>query len=217
MACRESPRMNALFSMGLIPPQLKDKRRFATMAGPAKTMKAPTTTGATHCPAGDACIAEMTGACGHEDADRATIGVVDGVQLGVLATPCPADQTAPLATSPLFRPHSGRRAMRLEVGRVNHHALWNSGPISPPINHPGKDPLVAPPLSAVLGGLRQSIFLRCITPPQTKAIDDDYPLSTCRSSTRALPWILGKTGGNRATCTLGSQKRLSIRQSPYGG
>src|SRR3989338_8842805 len=47
LACRESPRMTALFSIGLVSPQLKDERRLATMAGPAKTRKAPTTTSAT--------------------------------------------------------------------------------------------------------------------------------------------------------------------------
>ena len=32
------------------------------------------------------------------------------------------------------------------------------------------------------------------------------PLSTCRSSTIGLPWLLGKKGSRRAVCTSGNQK-----------
>jgi hypothetical protein len=41
-------------------------------------------------------------ACGHEEADRAAIGIGDGMQLGVHAALCPADQTAVLVAWPPF-------------------------------------------------------------------------------------------------------------------
>jgi len=45
-------------------------------------------------------ISDLT--CGHEDADRATVGVSDGMEPGVYATLRPADQTAPLAAGSPF-------------------------------------------------------------------------------------------------------------------
>ena len=72
----------------------------------------------TRCPAGDACIAER-GTCGHEKPDRAPLGVGDGRQFGVHATPLrgnliprikfsppthSANQTSPSITGPLFSP-----------------------------------------------------------------------------------------------------------------
>ena len=41
-------------------------------------------------------------ACSYEEADRAPIGIGYGMQLGVHATPCAADQTAPLVAWPPF-------------------------------------------------------------------------------------------------------------------
>lgn len=38
----------------------------------------------------------------------------------------------------------------------------------------------------------------------------------CRSSTRGLPWLLGKNGSRRAICASVSPKRLLIDRSPCG-
>ena len=64
--------------------------------------------------------------------------------------------------------------MCLEIGRVDHHRLRNGGPGGQPIHHPGEDTFVAPPLLSVVEGLRRTILLRRIAPPQTIAIDEDY-------------------------------------------
>ncbi len=66
--------MTALFSMGAPSPQLKDERRFATMAGPAKTRKAPTTTRATPGP-GDAVEGSKKAGDHEGDAEKAVASV----------------------------------------------------------------------------------------------------------------------------------------------
>lgn len=75
---------------------------------------------------------------------------------------------------PLFYAQARRRAVRLEIGRVNHDCLV-LGPLGGQADHdPGEDPVVAPPLPSVIKGLRRTVFLRRIAPTQPIAIDEDY-------------------------------------------
>ena len=119
--------------------------------------------------------------------------------------------------APLFRPQAGRRAMRLEVGRVNHHRLRNGGLRSQPIHHPGEDPLVAPPLPSIVEGLRWGVFLRRIAPPQPIAIYKDYAAQHTPAIDTLLTVALGKEGLQTGHLRVGQPKRLLIDRSPCGG
>ena len=95
---------------------------------------------------------------------------------------------------PLFRPQAGRRAMRFEIGRVDHHRLRDGGLGGKPSHHPGKDPLIAPPLPPVVEGLRRAILLWRITPPQAVAIDEDNPTQNPPVINPRLAVAFGKKG-----------------------
>jgi hypothetical protein len=56
----------------------------------------------------------------------------------------------------------------------------------------------------------RAIVFRRIAPSQPVAIDETMPLNTRRSSTRGLPWLLGKYGRTRDICSFVSQYRSLI-------
>ena len=107
--------------------------------------------------------------------------------------------------------------MALPHLKFDDHRLRNGCLGGQAIHHPGEDSHVAPPIPAIVEGLRRASFLGCIAPAQAIAIDEDNAVRARRSSTRGLPWLLGKTGCSCATCASVSQKRLLIVQSPCGG
>jgi len=90
---------------------------------------------------------------GHEEPDRAAIGVGNGMQFSIHAALCATDQTAFLAAWLPFRPQAGRRAVRLEIGRVYHNRLRDGGLSGQPVHHSSEDPPRVPPLPAVVEGL----------------------------------------------------------------
>jgi hypothetical protein len=94
----------------------------------------------------------------------------------------------------LFQPQARRRAVRLQGSRVDHHRLRHSGLGSQTIHHSGEDAFVAPPLPAVVEGLRRAIFLRRSAPPQAIAIDEDYPAQNPPINNERLAMALGKEG-----------------------
>jgi hypothetical protein len=93
---------------------------------------------------------------------------------------------------------------------IDHHDLLLAAFGGQPLHHPGEHPHVAPPLPPVVKGLGWTILPRRVAPSQAIAVDEDFPLSTRRSSTRGLPWLLGKKGRSRSICASVSQKRLLI-------
>lgn len=109
------------------------------------------------------------------------------------------------ARDPLFYPKAGRRAVGLEIGRADHDDL-RFGPLGgQAFHHPSEHAHFVPPLPTVIQCLVRSTFPGRI------------PLSTRLSSTRALPWLLGKYGDSRAICSSVSQYRplmLSLLAEP---
>src|SRR3546814_14664976 len=77
---------------------------------------------------------------------------------------------------PLFYPKARRRAVGLQIGRVDHDrlALWRLR-CGQALHHADEDAFVAPPLPAIIKRLRQAILPRRITPPEPIAVDDDDP------------------------------------------
>jgi hypothetical protein len=59
--------------------------------------------------------------------------------------------------------------LHLEIGRVDHQRLWNSGLGGQALQYPGEDALVAPALPTIVEGLRRPIHFRRIAPPQAVA------------------------------------------------
>lgn len=66
--------------------------------------------------------------------------------------------------------------MRLQISRVDHDSLVLGVLRGERFQHPGKDTHVRPPLPSVVEHLRWTIRPKRITPPQTIAIDEDYPV-----------------------------------------
>ena len=63
--------------------------------------------------------------------------------------------------------------MRLQIGRVYHHRLRNGRLGGQAFHHPGEDAFLAPALPTIIEGLRWTILLGRIAPPQAIAIDED--------------------------------------------
>ncbi len=93
---------------------------------------------------------------------------------------------------PLFRPQAARRAVRLQVSRVDHHCLRNGRLRRQAVHHPGEDALLAPSLPAIVERLRRAILLGGIAPPQTIAIDEDYATQDATIIDPRLAMALGE-------------------------
>src|SRR3546814_15911695 len=79
----------------------------------------------------------------------------------------------PLFRSP-FYPKAGCRAVRFEIGRVDHDRLAFGGlRCRQAFHHADEDAFVAPPLPAIVERLCRAIFSRRIPPPQPITIDED--------------------------------------------
>src|SRR3546814_704169 len=75
---------------------------------------------------------------------------------------------------PLFYPQARRRAVRFEIGRVDHDRLaFGSLRCRQAFHHADEDAFVAPPLPAIVESLCRAIFSRRITPPHPITIDED--------------------------------------------
>src|SRR3546814_7740341 len=86
---------------------------------------------------------------------------------------CSSDLCVP---DPLFYPKAGRRAVRFEIGRVDHDRLaLGSLRCRQDLHHADEDAFVAPPLPAIVECLRRAMFTRRISPPQPIAVDEDDP------------------------------------------
>lgn len=78
------------------------------------------------------------------------------------------------ARVPFLCTQAGRRAIRFQVGRIDHDRLA-LGTLSGQGRHdPGKAAIVAPTLPAVVGGLGRAILPGCVAPSQPIAIDEDH-------------------------------------------
>src|SRR3546814_1283512 len=75
---------------------------------------------------------------------------------------------------PLFYPQAGRRAVRFEIGGIDHDrlAVGSLGRCQT-LHHPNEDALVAPPLPAVVERLCRAILPRRIAPPAPIPADED--------------------------------------------
>src|SRR3546814_1300977 len=75
---------------------------------------------------------------------------------------------------PPFYPKAGCRAVRFEIGRVDHDRLaFGSLRCRQAFHHADEDAFVAPPLPAIVERLCRAIFSRRIPPPQPITIDED--------------------------------------------
>ena len=75
---------------------------------------------------------------------------------------------------PLFQPQARSRAVRLEIGGVDHHCLPVGALGRKPLHHPGENSHVAPALPSVVERLRSTILHGRIGPTQAITIDEDY-------------------------------------------
>ncbi len=116
------------------------------------------------------------------------------MQFGVHSAFGSADQAVPLIVGPLFRPQTGRRAARLQIGRVDHHCLGNCCFGGQTLHHTGKDALVPAPLQTVVEGLWRAILLGCVAPSQAIAIDEDNTAQHPLVIDPRLAVALGKEG-----------------------
>ena len=89
----------------------------------------------------------------------------------------------------------------------------NSRPEGRSFHHPGEDALVAPPLPSAAKGLRRTIFLGCIVPPQTIAVDEDNAARHSSAAGVRIAVALGETRFIRTICASGIRKRLCIDRS----
>ncbi len=75
---------------------------------------------------------------------------------------------------------------------------------------PALPPVVQRPLDEARDRLVRTVSAGRITPAQAVRLTKTMPLKTRRSSTRGLPWLLGKYGSRRAICSAVSQYRSII-------
>ncbi len=158
---------------------------------------------------GSGVVADL--ACGHEELQRTTLGVRDGVQPGVQPILGPPDQAPALVVGlPLFRPQARSRAVGLRVSRVDHDGLLLGAFRRQPRHHPGEDPMSPHRfhrLQSVFGGPYSRGASHHLKPLRLTKI---IPLRTRRSSTRGLPWLFGKNGLSRSICSSVSHNRVLI-------
>ncbi len=79
-----------------------------------------------------------------------------------------------------------------QIGCINHHGLLFAVICRQADHHLDEDAFVAPPLPTVVECLVWPVLLWGISPEQAIAVDKIIPLKTRLSSTRGLPWDLGK-------------------------
>ena len=91
---------------------------------------------------------------------------------------------------PPFNPQAGRRAVRLQIGRVDHDRLRRGARGRQSFHYAQEDAPFAPSLPPVVERLVWAILPRGIAPTQPVAVDETMPLNTRSSSTRGLPWFL---------------------------
>ena len=82
--------------------------------------------------------------------------------------------------------------MRLQIGRVYHHRLRNGRLGGQAFHHPGEDAFLAPALPTILEGLRWTILLGRIAPPQAIAIDEDNAAQDTKIINPRTTMALGK-------------------------
>lgn len=101
--------------------------------------------------------------------------------------------------------------MRLEIGRVDHHRLRDGGLGGQPSHHPGKYPLVAPPLPPVVVGFRRAILLWRIALTQAIAVDEDYAAQHPPVIDARLSMALGEEGLEPRYLRVGQPEKVAHR------
>ena len=106
--------------------------------------------------------------------------------------------------------------MRFKIRRVDHDRLflWPFG--GQTLHDPSKDAHVAPPLPAIVEGIRRAILPRRISPPQAVAIDEDYAAQDPPVIDTRLTVALWKEGLQPRHLLGCSQKKLLIDHAPRG-
>jgi len=91
-----------------------------------------------------------------------------------------------------------------QIGRVDHDRFTLSTGRKT-FHHPGEHASISPSLPAIVKRLVEPIVPRAFRQRSPLPFTKMIPLSTGGSSTRGLPWLLGKYGSSRATCSSVSQ------------
>jgi|TARA_R100001440_G_scaffold32950_1_gene51742 hypothetical protein len=94
------------------------------------------------------------------------------MKFGVHAAFGSSNQTS---TPPLSDAQTGRCAMGLQLGSINHHGILFAALGGQSHHHLCENAFVAPTLLTVVERLVAAILLRRISPSQTIAIDEDNP------------------------------------------
>jgi hypothetical protein len=101
--------------------------------------------------------------------------------------------------------------MRLEVGRVDQHRLWKGLLAGQPIHHPGENTFVTPALPLVVEGLRRTVLLGRIAPPQTIATDEDNATQNATIIDARPTMALGKEGLQPRHLRIGQPEKVAQR------
>jgi hypothetical protein len=104
-------------------------------------------------------------------ADRPSVGVGYGVQLGVHA----AFRASNEPPETPFCPQARSRAVRFEIGRVDHHDAPFGVATRQAHHHPEEDARLAPPLPAIVERLVRTESRRRDAPAKPVPIDEDDP------------------------------------------
>ena len=107
----------------------------------------------------------------HEQADRTPVRIGHGVKLDIHAAFRATDQ---LPKAPLL-PQARSRAVRLEIGRVDHDRSPFSLGAGQALHHPHEDARLALPLPAVVQRHVWAIDRRRVPAAQAVALDEDDP------------------------------------------
>ena len=142
--------------------------------------------------------------------DRAAIGIGDGMQLRFMP-PFVWPIRRSLWPPPLFRPQASRRAVRLEIGRVDHHRRRDSGLGGQPSHHPGEDRLFRSTASTGVEEFLRAILPWRIAPPQTIAVDKDYPAQNTPVIDARIAMALRKEGLKPRHLCVGQPEKVAHR------
>ena len=136
-------------------------------------------------------------ACCAEKADLTSVGVGHSVQLrDYFALVGPISRPRPP-----FYPQARGRAVRFEIGRIDHHRSVRGCATGPALHHPDEDAQRTLPLPAIVKGLMcvwgGGIDRRRVTPAMAGSIDEDDLAQHPAIIHPGLAGALGKCGRSR--------------------
>ena len=109
-----------------------------------------------------------------------------------------------------FYPQARCRAVRLQIGRIDHHRLWLGALRSKPFHHAREDACLAPAPPAVVQRLVRAIGAGRIAPAQAVTVDEHNAAQHPAIVNAWLAVAFGKNESSRSICSSVSQNRSLI-------